>query len=183
MFKKKKLNKILVSETAFNDIDPSKVIASNISVLNVLQEEGAELEELHDDAIISYFVDYYLTQYKEGDFSQFVHHSQWHEDLNQNLIIGLEKIGATKHLELFNELCEKVDEIDEETLDAFIENDFAESPEIIEFLNNNTFFDIDEDLVALNSKWLKNHPDLKALPIEGVFLRIEKFLGKKISKH
>lgn len=183
MFKKKKLNKILVSETAYNDTDQYKIIASNISVLNLLQEEGAELEELHDDAVTSYFLDYYLTQYKEGNFSKFVHHSQWHDELNQNIAIGLEKIGAQKHLELFTELCEKVEDIDEETLDAFIDQDFAESPEIIEFLNNHTFFDIDEDLVELNSKWLKNHPDLKALPIEGIFVRIEKFIGKKIAKY
>ena len=44
MFKKKKLNKILVSETSFNDTDPAKIVASNISVINVLQEEGAEYE-------------------------------------------------------------------------------------------------------------------------------------------
>ena len=183
MFKKKKLNKILVSETSFNDTDPAKIIASNISVINVLQEEGTEFEELHDDAMISYYVDYYQTQYKLGNFAQFVHNSQWHEDLNQNIAIGLEKIAAKKHLELFTELCEKVEDIEEETLDAFIDNDFADSPEIIEFLNNDAFFSIDEDLVALNAKWLKNHPDLKALPIEGVFVRIEKFLGKKISKY
>ena len=183
MFKKKKLNKILVSETSFNDTDPTKIIGSNISVINVLQEEGAEFEELHDDAMMSYYVDYYQTQYKEGNFAQFVHNSQWHEELNQNITIGLEKMGAVKNAELFNELCEKVEEIDEETLDAFIDNHFADSPEIIEFLNSDAFFDIEEDLVALNAKWLKNHPDLKALPIEGVFVRIEKFLGKKISKY
>ena len=183
MFKKKKLNKILVSETSFNDSDPYKIIASNISVINLLQEEGTEFEELHDDAMMSYYVDYYLTQYKEGNFSKFVHNSQWHEELNQNIALGIEKIGAQKHLDLFTELCEKVDEIEEETLDTFIDNDLADSPEIIEFLNNTTFFDIDEDLVELNAKWLKNHPDVKALPIEGVFVRIEKFLGKKISKY
>ena len=183
MTQKKKLNKILVSETSFNDSDPNMIIGSNISVINVLQEEGAEFEDLNEDAMMSYYVDYYQTQCKQGNFSQFVHNSQWHEDLNKNIALGLEKMGAIKHAELFNELCQKVDEIEEETLEAFIENDLIESPEIVEFLNNNTFFDIDEDLVELNAKWLKNHPDLKALPIEGVFVRIEKFLGKKISKY
>lgn len=183
MYKKKKLNKIIVSENSFNDSDPYKIISSNISVINVLREEGTDIEEIHKDAMLSYYVDFYLAQYNNGNFSQFVWNSRWDEELIENIAIGLEKMGAEKHLEFYEEQCSKVESMSEEELDNFLDNEYFVENAPKDLLNNDAFFDIDENLIELNAKWLKNNPALKVLPIDDMFAAIEKFLGRKIEKY
>lgn len=183
MFKKKKLNKIIVSENSFDDSDLYKIISSNISVVNVLREEGIAIEEIHEDAMLSYYVDFYLAQYNNGNFSQFVWNSKWDEELIENIAIGLEKMNAEKHLEFFEQQCEKVNQLSEEELDAFLDSEYFGENATRDSLKNSAFFDIDENLIELNANWLKNHPDLKVLSIDDMFAAIEKFLGRKIEKY
>ena len=183
MFKKKKLKKILVSENSFNDNDPYKVIASNISIINVLREEGIDFDELNDDAVISYYVDYYLTQMQNENFAKFIWNIGFANDILEQIATGLEKIEAEEHLAFFEEMCVKIESISDEELEAFLENDYLDSNEIVKLLQSEDFKNIDENLVELNSNWLKNNPDLKPLNIESIFAEIEKFVGKKISKY
>jgi hypothetical protein len=63
-----KLDKIIVSDTSHGSSDPYDLIRSNISVINLLGEEGVEEDQIHEDSIISYYVDYYFWQYKNGNF-------------------------------------------------------------------------------------------------------------------
>src|SRR5690606_29231634 len=107
---------------SFNNSDPYKIISSNISVVNVLREEGAEIEQIHNHAMLSYYVDYYLAQYKNGNFSQFVWNTKWSDEVNEQIAIGLEKMGAEKHLDFFLEQCENVNNLSDEELDSFLES-------------------------------------------------------------
>lgn len=179
----KKLIKIIVSDNSFKDEDPYKIISSNISVINVLREEGAEIDQIHDDAMLSYYIDFYLAEYNNGNFSQFVWNTKWSEELNDEIKIGLEKIGALKHLELFNQQCEKVSSLSKDELNSFLESDYFGENKTRDLLKNDTFFDIDENLIELNSKWLKNHKDLWVLSIDDMFEEIENFVGHKIEKY
>lgn len=179
----KKLIKIIVSENSFKDEEPYKIISSNISVINVLREEGAEIDQIHDDAMLSYYVDFYLAQYNNGNFLQFVWNTKWSDELNDEIKIGLEKIGAVKHLELFNQQCEKVAQLSEEELNSFLENEYFGENKTRDLLKNDAFFDIDENLIELNSQWLKNHKDLWVLSIDDMFEEIENFVGHKIEKY
>ena len=95
--------RIIVSETAMNSENPQDVIHSNISVINLMREEGVDDEFIHEDAITSYYLDYYYSQYTEGNFSQFVYNSGWNKELNELIEEGLTLIGAEKHLELFQQ--------------------------------------------------------------------------------
>jgi hypothetical protein len=61
---------------------------------------------------MSYYLDYYTSQYTEGNFAQFVYNSHWNEELNELIEEGLTLLGAVKHLELFQQQCKKV-QIDE----------------------------------------------------------------------
>jgi hypothetical protein len=72
-----KLNKIIVSENSFNSNDPYDIINSNITVVNLLREEGIDDENINEDSLTSYYLDYYSAQYKNGNFSQFVWNTQW----------------------------------------------------------------------------------------------------------
>jgi len=177
-----KLNKIIVSETSFNSAEPYDVISSNISVVNLLEEEGSDIGNIHEDAVASYYVDYYLSQYRNGNFSQFVWNTGWSPELNKIIKKGLEKMGAEKHLELFNEQCLKVEDLEEGELQKFLKSDYFGPNKTRDQLKNSSFYDLEEDLIILNSQWLKNHPDLQVLPIEEMFTELEKFIGRAINR-
>ncbi|HRM12837.1 MAG TPA: hypothetical protein PLV47_07735 [Flavobacterium sp.] len=95
--------KIIISETAAASENPQDVINSNISVINLMREEI-----IHEDALLSYYLDYYTSQYTEGNFAQFVYNSRWNDELNELIEEGLQLLGAEKHLELFQQQCKKV---------------------------------------------------------------------------
>jgi hypothetical protein len=43
---------------------------------------------------MSYYLDYYTSQYTEGNFAQFVYNSHWNEELNELIEEGLTLLGA-----------------------------------------------------------------------------------------
>jgi hypothetical protein len=50
---------IIISETAVNSENPQDVINSNISVINLMREEKIDDDLIHEDALMSYYLDYY----------------------------------------------------------------------------------------------------------------------------
>ena len=74
--------KIIISETAAASENPQDVINSNISVINLMREEKIDDDLIHEDALLSYYLDYYTSQYTEGNFAQFVYNSRWNDELN-----------------------------------------------------------------------------------------------------
>jgi hypothetical protein len=52
---------------------------------------------------MSYYLDYYTSQYTEGNFAPIVYNSGWNKELNELIEEGLTLIGAEKHLELFQQ--------------------------------------------------------------------------------
>ena len=109
-FKKHKMEfgSILISENAANSENPQDIINSNISIVNLMREEKIDDEDIHPDALMSYYLDYYVAQYTQGNFSQFVYNSGWNNELNELIEEGLELLGAKKHLELFQQQSKKV---------------------------------------------------------------------------
>lgn len=177
----KALDKIIVSDNSYKSDDPYRIVDSNITVINLLRDERIDAKFFHPDARISYCVDYFLAQCKNGNFSQFVWNSKWEEELNAEITSGLKKMGAAKHLTFFLEQSEKVNALPQEILQDFFKNDYFGKNATRDLLNNDQFFQLDEDLTALNSQWLRNHPDLSVLPIADMFLALEKFIGRKIN--
>jgi hypothetical protein len=51
-----------------------------------------------------------------------------------------------------------------------------------DLLNNNAFFDLDENLVELNANFLKKHPDFEVLPVNEIFSVLEEFTGHEIKR-
>ncbi|MEN5174513.1 DUF4375 domain-containing protein [Acinetobacter higginsii] len=178
------LNRIFVSKKAFESSDTFRLIESNISVVNVLREEGIDIESIHPDAMSSFYVDFYLAQYNNGNFSQFVWNTQWSPELNVEISNSLKKIGAEKHLHLFIQQCEKVDNLPDGELEKYINSEYFGPNLIRDALKNDAFYDLNktENLILLNWQWLRNHPDLLVLEIDQMFDEIEKFLGRKIQR-
>ncbi|MEN2414690.1 DMP19 family protein [Flavobacterium mesophilum] len=174
--------RILVSETANNSENSQDVIHSNISVINLMREEGVDDEFIHEDALTSYYLDYYWSQYTQGNFAQFVHNSGWNKDLNELIEEGLALIGAEKHLELFLEQSKKVRITSNIKLDKFLKGKLDGANPIRDSFNNNAFFELEENLVELNANFLKTHPDFEALPVDDMFAVLEEFVGHEIKR-
>ena len=169
-----KLEKIILSENSFKSSEPYDIINSNITVVNLLREEGVEDENINEDSLTSYYLDYYLAQCNNGNFSQFVWNTKWSPKLNDIIKKGLKQIGANKHLDLFNLQCFKVDNLTKEELDSFLQGQYFGENSTRDMLNNDLFYSLDESIIDLNSKWLKNHPKLEVLTIENMFFISDK---------
>ena len=76
---------------------------------------------------------------------------------------------------------EKIDSLTRKEFDGFMNQEFGKSP-VKQKLDDDTYFEIPEALVALNAQWLRNHPDLKVLSIEDMYAELEKFIGRKIER-
>lgn len=175
------MDKVIVSENSFKSTDPYDIIDSNISFINLLREEGFE-DDLCPEAQISYYIDYYLTQVKNGGFSQFVYNSGWNDELIEVIRDGLKKMQATKHLAFFNQQVAVVNNYDELELAKFINGDYFGKNPTRDAFNNDELNHIKENLIELNASWLKNLPNLAVLSIEEMFQAAEKILGKEISR-
>jgi len=174
--------RIIVSETAFNSENLQDVINSNISVINLMREEKVDDEFIHEDALMSYYLDYYYSQCVTGNFAQFVHSSGWNSELNELIEEGLVLIGAQKHLELFQQQSKKVKLMSSVKLNKFLKGKLEGVNPTKDLLNNDTFFEIEENLIALNADFLKTHPDTEVLSVDEIFEVLEEFVGHEIKR-
>lgn len=177
--------KIVVSQVAMQSEDKYDIIYSNISFINLIREEAEDEsveEHLAHDAFLSYYVDYYLSQYENGNFSQFVYNTGADLELIDWIIEGLEKMGSKDHLALLQKRLAVLEAMDEVVLEAFIESDYFGTNPTRDLLNDDDFFKIEEDLIDLNAVWLKQHPDLLVLSIDEMYDYAENILGKKVER-
>ncbi|MEC5164866.1 hypothetical protein RCH18_000588 [Flavobacterium sp. PL11] len=174
--------RIIISETAANSENPQDIVNSNISVINLMREEKIDDDLIHQDALMSYYLDYYTSQYTKGNFSQFVYSSQWNTELNELIEEALQLIGAEKHLELFQQQCKKVKLLSSVKRDKFFKGKLDGVNPTRDLMNNDTFFEIEENLVQLNADFLQTHPDLEVLSVDDMFTTLEEFLGHEIKR-
>jgi len=173
---------ILISESAANSENPQDVINSNISIVNLMREEKIDDEDIHEDALMSYYLDFYNAQCTQGNFAQFVYHSGWNKELNELIEEGLEIIGAPKHLEFFKEQCRKIRLMSSVKLGKFLKGKLEGVNPIRDTLNDNRFFEIDENIVELNAAFLKHHPDTQILTVDIIFELLEDYLDREIKR-
>lgn len=174
--------KIIISETAAASENPQDVVNSNISVINLMREENIDDDLIHEDALMSYYLDYYTSQYTEGNFAQFVYNSRWNLELNELIEEGLQLLGAHNHLALFQQQCKKVQLMSNVKREKFFKSKLEGVNPIRDLLNNDTFFEIEENLVALNAHFLKNHPNTEILTVDEMFAVLEEFVGHEIKR-
>lgn len=175
--------KIIISDTAANSENPQDVINSNISVINLMREEKIDDDFIHEDALMSYYLDYYVAQHTKGNFAQFVYNSAWNKELNELIEEGLALIGAEKHLELFQKQAKKVSLMSSVKLNKFLKGKLEGVNPIRDLLNNDdTFFELEENIVALNAAFIKSHPDTEVLSVDEMFAVLEEFAGHEIKR-
>jgi len=160
---------IIVSKNSIESDDPYDIIWANIDFVNALFAEHIGKDEVSREALKSYYVDYYLAQVNNGGFSQFVYNSRWHPRTIGLVREGLVAMNAKKHLALFEEGAALVAALGEAGLKGYLASDyFGGGRGIGERLSvtDDRFFDLkeQENLIQLNSAWLKRHPKLVVIP-------------------
>lgn len=159
---------IVVSRESIGSKDPYDVIWSNIDFVNALFDEKIKKEEVSREALMSYYVDYYLAQMSNGGFSQFVYNSRWERGKIDKVRDGLKAMGAKQHLALFEEAAAHVSTLGEAQLGRYLKSDLFGKNGVRDGLASvdDRFFELKkkEDLILLNSRWLKSSPKLVVVP-------------------
>ena len=182
-----KQEQIIISQNSVNSKELYDIVYSNVTVVNLLLDQGLEEKDIHKDALGSYYADYYLAQVNNGGFSQFVYNTKWKKVVNDRVAYGLQQMKANKHLAFFNNKRVEIDKISTKDLETYFESEYFGDNEMRDTLNNlddanATFYNMDEDITELNANWLKNHKDVQILSIDDMFLAVEKITGTKIER-
>ena len=158
---------IVVSQTSVESDDSYDIIMSNIDTLNQAFDRYLDYDEVCVAALQSYHVDYYLAQVENGGFSQFVYNSNWDPRMQTWIREGLQAMQAKKHAALFEQSAAMVNQWSAEQLQQYCDGEYFGDNQQRDLLSqfDDAFYALSEreDLIELNSQWLKNHPQLKVL--------------------
>lgn len=146
------------------------VVGDNVSVVNAMYRALLNSEEIAPNSLRSYFVDFYLAQALDGGFAQYVFMSPDRSELDVYIREGLEAMGATRHLELFNRTAELFDSLSEDDAETYLDGDLDEvdgrsgDVDAIEALDGE-FEELleTEDVTGLNAAWLRGQEGLLVL--------------------
>lgn len=147
-----------------------EVVDANVNVVNAMYQELLNSEEIAPVALRSYYVDFYLTQALGGGFAQYVFTAPEREELDTYIREGLEGMGATAHLELFDRTVETYDALSEDDAEAYLDGDLDTEEEssagvqAMEELDGEFESLLEtEDIIVLNAAWLRSQEDLLTL--------------------
>ncbi|MFH5878888.1 hypothetical protein [Arthrobacter sp. NA-172] len=165
-------NPVILTKDSIEAAD-ADVVDANVTVVNEMYEELLNHEEIATDALRSYFVDYYLTQALAGGFAQYVFTVPERDEVDTFVREGLEAMGATGHLELFNRTAAAFDSLSEDDAEAYLDGDLDESEDAPEAVAELEALDGEfeslvetEDIIALNAAWLRSQDGLLYLDEE-----------------
>lgn len=158
---------IIVSQQSLDSDDSYDIIMSNIDNLNAAFNRYLDYDDVSVAALQSYHVDYYLAQIENGGFSQFVYNSGWDERMLTWIADGLNAMQAKRHALLFEKNVALLNQFSDEQLAQYVDGEYFGENQQREVLSrfDDAFDGLSqrEDLVALNSQWLKQHPQLKVM--------------------
>jgi hypothetical protein len=169
---------VTISKEALGGGDPAEIVGSNVKFVSALMAEHLRPDEISRDALLSYYVDYYLAEVENGGFSQFVYNSRWEPATIGFVIEGLGAIKAEQHLKLFNESAAIIDRMGPEKLKAFLDSKYSGSNEERDALDehNTRFYDLSqsENLLELNAGWLRSRPALRGMTLREMGAEVER---------
>lgn len=155
------IKNIIVTTNSFTSDNPNDLIASNTHYVTKLFQKKIPENQISDNALKSYYVDYYHSHIIHGNFENFIKEFRKNYKILYYIRSGLKAIKADKHLKLFNAI-------------------FPENKRKKNSYNTKNFdlafkrFSQKENLVELNYKWLINHPLLLILNEDSINVNIEK---------
>ncbi len=153
---------------------PEAIVYSNVTIVNALFEAFLEPEEIAQNALRSYYVDYYLAEVENGGFAQFAYNGGMQDLVVDWIAAGLDAMGADRHAALFARATEAYRSLSDEERDAFLEGDLSDDAGDALSRVDDDFAELDEteDLTELNAAWLLSLPELVLAPRDELPARV-----------
>ena len=164
-------NEIIVSSNSFESNKMTDIIYSNAHFLDRLFKQKIKKNEISDEAMQSYYVNFYYINVKSSGFCQFMYNYYPDKILITNIEHALHNLGCFEHLYLFNQIMHFIDKIDGiQNVHQILRIDCLQKEgNIFNFFDNKfTETEKKESLVELNYKWLMNHSNLIIVPKERI---------------
>ena len=163
----------------------AEVVDSNVTVVNEMYQELLNSDEIAPAALNSYFVDFYLTQALSGGFAQYVFTAPEREEVDAFVRAGLEGMGATRHLDLFNRTAAAFDALSDDEAEAYLDGELDESETpvagvvLLDELDGE-FEGLleEEDIIDLNAAYLRGQSELLVLTDE----EIEAHIAERVAQ-
>ncbi|WP_427128935.1 DMP19 family protein [Pseudarthrobacter sp. S9] len=165
-----------VLRTESLNVGNEEVVDANVNVVNAMFAELLDAEEISPNALRSYYVDFYVTQSLGGGFAQYVFTAQEREDIDPYVRGGLEGMGATAHLDLFNRTVAAFGALSDTDVDTYLdggtgwdaagdaEDGTSDAVRRLEELDGEFESLLEtEDIIALNAAWLRSQQGLLVL--------------------
>jgi hypothetical protein len=157
-----------------------EVVDANVHVVNAMYGSLLDSGEIAPAALRSYYVDFYVTQSLEGGFAQYVFTAD-RDEVDPLIREGLESMGATAHLELFNRTVSVFDALSEEDEERYLDGDLDAEEETNDAVRTMEELDGEfeelfetENITALNAAWLLGQEGLLVLDDEELSAYIER---------
>jgi hypothetical protein len=157
-----------------------EVVDANVHVVNAMYGSLLDSREIAPAALRSYYVDFYVTQSLEGGFAQYVFTAD-RDEVDPLIREGLESMGATAHLELFNRTVGVFDALSEEDEERYLDGDLDAEEESNDAVRTMEELDGEfeelfetENITALNAAWLLGQESLLVLDDEELSAYIER---------
>ncbi|MGM9471219.1 DMP19 family protein [Pseudarthrobacter sp. YS3] len=170
----------VVLTTASVEAGNEEVVDANVHVVNAMYAELLDAAEIAPAALGSYYVDFYVTQSLEGGFAQYVFTAD-REEVDPLIREGLEGMGATAHLELFNRTVEAFDALSQEDAERYLDGDLDTEEEPTDGVRTMEELDGEfeelletENITALNASWLLGQEGLLVLDEDELAAYIER---------
>ncbi|WOH18167.1 hypothetical protein IRJ34_17705 [Paenarthrobacter sp. GOM3] len=165
---------VVLNKTSF-EAGNADVVDSNVNVVNEMYQELLNSDEIATAALNSYFVDFYLTQALSGGFAQYVFTAPEREEVDGYVRAGLEGMGASRHLDLFNRTASAFDALSEDEAEAYLDGELDETeaplPAVALLDELDGEFEAlleEEDIVDLNAAYLRDQSELLVLSDEDI---------------
>lgn len=154
------INKILISVKSFNSEKQQDIISSNSNYITKLFQNNIKEDKIFEDALKSYYVDYYLSRIQHGGYSNFIKDFSHKPKILYYIYAGLKALKTKHHSALFEKIF-------------FQDNHYLEKNTL-----DNEFRNIqkNEDLLYFNHRWLMHHPALIILECKDIEVKIKEHI-------
>ena len=144
--------------------DSASTVYSNVTVVNALVEKFLEEDEISQDALAAYYVDYYLAEVNNGGHDQFLFNSQLPGTVVSRVGQGLRAIGAPRHAEIFDRTIGVIDSLPTAEREAYLQGEGNSGIDLDGA--DDAFYELveHENLTDLMATWLLSRPTLTLVP-------------------
>ena len=154
------INEIIISIDSFHSENKHDIINSNSQYITKLFQNNIKEDKISEEALTSYYVDYYLSYIQYNGFSEFINNFSNKPKTLYYIYSGLKALQTKKHLKLFQKALFQNNNQYLKT--SMLDKEFSIIQE-------------NENLIDINHEWLIKHPQLIIMNSE--------YIDEKINEH